>query len=453
MPAAAALYEIAAAHGGRCELAAVAEESGLDAHRVAAGWRTLADLALVRVADGRVETLGSDDALDAVVGRYASYAFETLRSVRAVNDATRKLLAVFGSGAPGPGGAPPAVLPFPGALYDLGPGTRERSGGTGLRLAEHDAPPPRAPRPPGQHPEHPASAGCLETGPAADPGTGPEPHPRTGTGTGTGPESEPHVEPHIEPYSGPHGRERALRAVAESTAVSLDCLHKGTLPPDPAVLDAYLDLIARLVRRGVHVRALCTPVMLRAPGGTRYTRRVVAAGAHVRVVDRVGHDVLISDGRTVCVPDTSCAEPGDPAMLHVTSPRLARTFLVAYEAYWRRAVPYTPLPAWRTRAEPHLPAAADRTAGHAADRAGDAVAPDAVTTEPPLGAPQLGAFEQAVVRLMAAGRSDAAIARELGVGTGAVADVMTSLMRQLGAANRFEAGIRLARALGGAHLT
>lgn len=408
MPAAAALYEIAAACGGRGDIAAISAQSGLGEERAAAGWRTLAELTLVRIRGGQVETLGSDAALDAVVGRYASYAFEVLRSVRAVNDTTRRLLTVFGSGASEPDGAP-AVLPFAGAAYtpyddriapDLAPDAWDAGPGS---AHPHPHPPLHAEVPYPARESEPQARADAPRDTAADDA------------------------PAVEPYAGAHGRERVLRALAGTTALSADCLYRGGLPGDPAVLEAYLEMTGRLVRRGVRVRALCTPAMLRAPGGARYARHVVAAGAQVRVADRVGHAMLICDGRTVCLPDGGGGDPGDPGVLCITSPRLARTFLTVYETYWRRAVPYPP-----ANAAPPV-----RTVGDA---------PPA-PAEPAVPAPQLGSFEQAVVRLMAAGRDDDAIARELGVDAGTVAGVMAGLMRRLGAATRFEAGIRLARAL------
>ncbi|HEY5833988.1 LuxR C-terminal-related transcriptional regulator [Streptomyces sp.] len=92
--AAVTLYEIAAAYG-RGEVADVSAKSGLDEARVEAGWRTLGDMGLVRVVDGRVETVDPDTALASVMGRYTANVHDQLQAALAVNDATQKLLTVF----------------------------------------------------------------------------------------------------------------------------------------------------------------------------------------------------------------------------------------------------------------------------------------------------------------------------------------------------------------------
>jgi DNA-binding CsgD family transcriptional regulator len=94
MAAAVALYEVAAARGsGR--VADISAQTGLDEACAAAGWRTLKDMGLVRVADGRVETVEPDTALDVLMGRYTANVHEQLQSALAVNDATQRLLTVF----------------------------------------------------------------------------------------------------------------------------------------------------------------------------------------------------------------------------------------------------------------------------------------------------------------------------------------------------------------------
>ena len=95
MAAAVALYEVAAARGsGR--IADISAQTDLDEACAAAGWRTLKDMGLVRVSNGRVETVEPDTALAVLMGRYTANVHEQLQSALAVNDATQKLLTVFG---------------------------------------------------------------------------------------------------------------------------------------------------------------------------------------------------------------------------------------------------------------------------------------------------------------------------------------------------------------------
>lgn len=94
LPAAVALYEVAAAFGS-AEVGDVCRKSGLDEARAAAGWATLQEMGLIRIADGRVETVDPDTALAVVMGRYTANVHEQLQAALAMNDATQKLLTVF----------------------------------------------------------------------------------------------------------------------------------------------------------------------------------------------------------------------------------------------------------------------------------------------------------------------------------------------------------------------
>jgi DNA-binding CsgD family transcriptional regulator len=94
MPAAVALYEVAAEVGSG-EVAVITAKSGLDEARAEAGWRTLGEMGLVRISDGRVESVDPDTALAVMMGRYTANVREQLQEALAVNDATQKLLTVF----------------------------------------------------------------------------------------------------------------------------------------------------------------------------------------------------------------------------------------------------------------------------------------------------------------------------------------------------------------------
>lgn len=94
MPAAVALYEVAAAYGSG-EVAAISAKSGLDERQAAAGWRALDDMGLVRFTGAQVETVEPDTAIAVLMDRYTAGMHEQLRTALAVNDATQKLLTVF----------------------------------------------------------------------------------------------------------------------------------------------------------------------------------------------------------------------------------------------------------------------------------------------------------------------------------------------------------------------
>jgi DNA-binding CsgD family transcriptional regulator len=94
MSAAVTLYRTAAAYGSG-EIGDICRKSGLDEARAAAGWLTLQEIGLIRIAGGRVETVDPDTALAVVMGRYTANVHEQLQTALAVNDATQKLLTVF----------------------------------------------------------------------------------------------------------------------------------------------------------------------------------------------------------------------------------------------------------------------------------------------------------------------------------------------------------------------
>ena len=375
MPAAAALFEIAAAHGGHGSVAEISAASGLDPQRVAAGWRTLRELALVEVAGGRVEAVDPETALRTLVSSYTSHANAQLRSVQEAHDTTHQLLNVFGPSASGPdflgGPAGPA-----------GPSDPDAAAGT-----------------------------------AAD--TGADPDGDTGADDGTDePDGAETRQVLVQEYRGRGSRERALQGIVGSLRTSVDLLVPGRLSSDRATLDANLQLGAVMAARGIRMRALYSAEVLGDPACDRFLRQVAEVGVEIRVIDRIVrtfNDVMIFDRETVFLsgyPGRALAngEPGpDEPVIRIGGSVLAPSFLAMFEAYWLRASPYLTPPDGRL----------------------------------PSGGPQLSPFEEKVVRLMSCGYDDGRIARELGVDTRAVADVMRALMQRLGAASRFEAGFRL----------
>ncbi|MBY8879777.1 hypothetical protein [Actinacidiphila acidipaludis] len=344
MPAAAALFQIAASHGAGGRANEISAESGLDDARLTAGWRTLRELELVRLSGGVVWPVDCDTALRILVGSYTSYARAQLHNVGEANEAAHMLLNVFGRNTP----AQAAPCPEP-----------------------------------------------ADTG------------------------RRPVV---VERYTGPGSRERALRDTAGSLRASLDSLHRGPLPSDRAILDTQLELVAGMAGRGIRMRALHSPAMLREPACARYLASLTDLGVRVRLVDRVALDLLIVDRDTLCL--TGAADDGpssrgggvvadDTAMVRIHGSALTPSFQALFDAYWRLAAPFVPPSGGRL----------------------------------PVRGPQLSTFERAVVRLMSCGYDDGRIARELGVAPQAVADVVDALVQRLGAASRFEAGFRLGRAL------
>lgn len=75
--------------------AEVGVRAGLDEARIRSGFRTLYEMGLVRVLDGRVEAVDPDAALALAMDTYMGNAAAQLQSARALSETTQALLTVF----------------------------------------------------------------------------------------------------------------------------------------------------------------------------------------------------------------------------------------------------------------------------------------------------------------------------------------------------------------------
>lgn len=210
----------------------------------------------------------------------------------------------------------------------------------------------------------------------------------------------------IEQFAGQEGCTAALRDAASSLRLSADNLHSGVEPAGPGALETGAELVAR----GVRVRVLYPSEVLLNPGHRRYLEDLTEVGVEVRVLDQIAHDMMIFDGRVVCLPS---GKPSDALMLRISRSMLVRSFVSIYETYWERA---TPVP---LALLPLVPLPAERA--------------------------ELDLREFAVVQLMTRGGEDEEIAAQLGLPPHEVTGVVGSLMERLGASSRFELGFKLAR--------
>jgi len=159
------------------------------------------------------------------------------------------------------------------------------------------------------------------------------------------------------------------------------------------------------LRRGVVVRAIYERAAL--TGRLALIGRLVAAGEQVRIVASVPFKLLVVDRRWALVP----VQRGDEthrAVLVRGSPILD-ALQTTFEGYWRRASTL-----------------------------------DDDESAPPCAAAS-GEIDHALLTLLAAGVTDQAIARQLGLGLRTVQRRVSTLLRQLGAQTRFQAGLNAAR--------
>lgn len=182
-----------------------------------------------------------------------------------------------------------------------------------------------------------------------------------------------------------------------------------TLPGGPYSLD-YLrsswDEDLAVMRRGVKIRALYQADAARAPDVLRYLVEFAAEGAEVRVSPRVRHRCLITDRATVVV----AAEPdslGVPFLV-IDEPALVGSLYSQFVTQWKLSYP--------VGVRPDDPASLN------------------------------GPLVRETLEMLQSGATDEVAARHLGVSVRTVRRRVATVMELLGAASRFEAGVKAAQA-------
>jgi DNA-binding CsgD family transcriptional regulator len=161
-----------------------------------------------------------------------------------------------------------------------------------------------------------------------------------------------------------------------------------------------IPVLESAVARGVSVRVLCHDTNRSGAAGLAYARRAAAAGAKVRTAPIPPLALVICDGQVALIP----AAPGRAqAALRIGEPAIVAVLCTVFENSWDTATPLS------------LPISADEWTG-------------------------LSPGEQALLRLMAAGLTDEAAAKRLGVSLRTVRRQIQALMTRLQATSRFQAG-------------
>ena len=162
-----------------------------------------------------------------------------------------------------------------------------------------------------------------------------------------------------------------------------------------------------ILKRGVAYRVIYTPGAVEADWQLENFERCIAAGEQARFVPELPMKLGLVDRRAALVPLYPAVEGG--LLIH-PSPLLdgIRTM---FEMFWDRGVPITALSEVHTR------------------QMGDPV----------------DATDRELLRLMAAGLTDDAIGRRLGVTRRSVQRRVSRLMRELRATNRYQLGLQVER--------
>ncbi|WP_405620440.1 helix-turn-helix transcriptional regulator [Streptomyces sp. NBC_00076] len=170
-------------------------------------------------------------------------------------------------------------------------------------------------------------------------------------------------------------------------------------PPAPQV-----DLQADLLSRGIVSRGIYSVTALEDPNVLSRTWRMVELGEQARVLPSVPVKLLVVDGCRAILPLTSSAAGGYCAVV-VWHSAVTEALQKLFEMAWQQATPLGQL-------------------------AGDGELPES---------------ERTLIRLLAAGMKDEAVARHLGVSLRTLRRRVSELQERLGAASRFQLGVRAAQ--------
>jgi DNA-binding CsgD family transcriptional regulator/DNA-binding transcriptional ArsR family regulator len=171
--------------------------------------------------------------------------------------------------------------------------------------------------------------------------------------------------------------------------------------------------------RGVRSRFIHDRATLWLPGRAQKIEQEMAAGEQARVLVDVPMKMIIADDALAVVPLQSTPQVLDACILVRPSP-LLDALITLFETLWERAQPFI---AAQTLAEIE---SADPGKG-------------------PVAGSELTGEQRQIISLLALGLSDEAISRQLGLGLRTVQRRIQSLMTELGAFSRFQAGVLAAQ--------
>ncbi|GAA1987561.1 helix-turn-helix transcriptional regulator [Kitasatospora viridis] len=171
-------------------------------------------------------------------------------------------------------------------------------------------------------------------------------------------------------------------------------------------LEASRPADTEVFERGITMRTLYQDVARNHPHLEVYGRWLLSQGGEVRTAPTIPQRVVIFDGTNALVP----IDPADnrKGALHVTEPGILQALIDFFEQAWGTAIPL-----------------------------------GATSSEDPESG--LTQTERELLRLLATGLTDDVAGQRLGIAGRTVRRHMASIMERLGAASRFEAGIRAAQ--------
>ncbi len=200
-----------------------------------------------------------------------------------------------------------------------------------------------------------------------------------------------------------------LDEASRSSRVEILSMHPGR--PLPAERLTAGDARNReTLQRGVAMRSIQLATSAAVPYMRAHLRQLVRDGAEVRTATTLPMRLIVIDHNVAVVPsfdsDTTSGDEAAPPAMVLRSPAMVAVLRQFFEHFW-------------------------------------ATSSDLVSDEG--GATVAGTRHREVVRLLASGLTDEAIARKLGLSDRTVRRIVAELMQQIGAESRFQAGVKMVR--------
>ncbi|WP_203434148.1 helix-turn-helix domain-containing protein [Jiangella asiatica] len=208
----------------------------------------------------------------------------------------------------------------------------------------------------------------------------------------------------------------------------------------PYVLAAVNPVEPMRLASGVTWRAIYAPEALEVPGALDEVSDLTSRGEQGRVLPGLPMKLAIADRRIALMPLSLDVEHAQGLLIREST--LLDALIELFEVYWRRAVPLGPGGGTMATTASGAGSGAAGAPGAALtdeDRA-DGRPP---ASDVPQGVPD--AEDLQLARLLVAGLTDSAIARQLGLSTRTMRRRTRRLFDHLGATNRFQAGVQAAR--------
>ncbi|GHA21861.1 LuxR C-terminal-related transcriptional regulator [Streptomyces purpurascens] len=181
-------------------------------------------------------------------------------------------------------------------------------------------------------------------------------------------------------------------------------LHPGRALP-AGIIEAGLERDRIVLGRGVRMRTIHLSSAATAPHMTAYLRRLNGAGAHVRTAHTLPLRLIVVDHSLAIVPASQTSD-GEIAAVVLRGETLVGVFRGIFEHCWASATVLTES-----------------------------------ATDSPEGDWHPTGRHRELVRMLAGGLTDEAMARKLGVSERTVRRLVSELTERLGTASRFQAGV------------